>query len=106
ISADSRQVYRYMDIGTGKDLAEYGEIPYHLIDVILPDQEYSLFNFAQDFLKAFTQIHSHHRLPFMVGGTGMYLDAVLSRYKLTIANIDEKTRAALEKKTDEALLIL
>jgi tRNA dimethylallyltransferase len=103
ISADSRQVYRYMDIGTGKDLAEYGEIPYHLIDVIHPDQEYSLFHFAQDFIKAIKTIHGRNHLPLLVGGTGMYLDAALSRYKLTIANIDKKTRDSLEKKTDDAL---
>ena len=104
ISADSRQVYRYMDIGTGKDLEEYAEIPYHLIDVIHPRYEYSLFNFAQDFCTTFNHISSRQHLPLLVGGTGMYLDAVLSRYKLTIANIDENTRQELEKKSDEALI--
>lgn len=104
ISADSRQVYQYMNIGTGKDLEEYGDIPYHLIDVIHPDNEYNLFNFAQDFGVAYQHITSRHQLPFLVGGTGMYLDAVLSRYNLTIANIDENTRQDLEKKSIDALV--
>lgn len=104
ISADSRQVYRYMDIGTGKDLEEYGEVPYHLIDMIHPENEYSLFNFSLDFCNAFNHISSKQHLPLLVGGTGMYLDAVLSRYKLTIANIDENTRLELEKKSDDALV--
>lgn len=104
ISADSRQVYRYMNIGTGKDLDEYGEVPYHLIDVIHPENEYSLFNFALDFCDTFKRISTKEHLPFLVGGTGMYLDAVLSHYKLTIANIDENTRLELEKKSDTALV--
>lgn len=104
ISADSRQVYQYMDIGTGKDLEEYGDIPYHLIDVIHPDNEYNLFNFARDFGDAFKHITARRQLPFLVGGTGMYLDAVLSRYNLTIANIDENTRQDLEKKSIDALV--
>ena len=106
ISADSRQVYQYMDIGTGKDLEEYGDIPYHLIDVIHPDNEYNLFNFAKDFGLAFNHIISRQQLPFLVGGTGMYLDAVLSRYNLTIANIDENTRQDLEKKSKAELVTL
>tara|TARA_R110002072_G_scaffold4280_9_gene30268 strand:+ start:3467 stop:4384 length:918 start_codon:yes stop_codon:yes gene_type:complete len=103
ISADSRQVYKHMDIGTGKDLNEYGHIPYHLIDIVNPNAEYNLFNFAVDFNHAFNAITQRHHLPFLVGGTGMYLDAVLSRYKLTIANIDEKTRLKLEKKSESEL---
>ncbi len=103
ISADSRQVYRFMDIGTGKDLAEYGDIPYHLIDIVEPHQEFDLFSYAEGFCSSYNRIINRDKLPFLVGGTGMYLDAVLSRYKLTIANIDENTRSLLEKKSDEAL---
>jgi tRNA dimethylallyltransferase len=77
ISADSRQVYRGMDIGTGKDLAEYGEIPHHLIDIVPPGHEFNLFQFQRRFLEAFAAIRGHSRLPILVGGTGMYLEAVL-----------------------------
>lgn len=103
ISADSRQVYKYMDLGTGKDIEEYGLIPYHLIDIIKPEDEYNLFKFAQDFSHAFLDITQRHKQPFLVGGTGMYLDSVLSRYNLTIANIDKNTRQDLEKKSNEEL---
>lgn len=106
ISADSRQVYKGMDIGTGKDLEEYGDTPYHLIDIIAPSDEYNLFNFASDFNSAFENIVQQHRLPFLVGGTGMYLDAALSRYKLTIANIDRNTRLNLQKKTEQELITI
>lgn len=103
ISADSRQVYQGMDIGTGKDIGEYESIRHHLIDIISPFEEYNLFNFAQDFSYTFSQITESKNLPFLVGGTGMYLDAVLSRYNLTIANIDKNTRQDLEKKTEDEL---
>ena len=106
ISSDSRQVYRQMDIGTGKDLDEYGDIPYHLIDIIDPHQEYNLFDFSKDFCSSFSEIKKNNRLPFLVGGTGMYLDAVLSRYKLTIANNSQKSRQTLEKKSDSELVNL
>jgi len=103
ISADSRQVYQNMDIGTGKDIAEYGETPYHLIDIISPSQEYNLFEFAKDFCRCYEDIQQRNALPFLVGGTGMYLDAVLNQYKLTIAEPDKNTRLALEDKSDEEL---
>ncbi len=103
ISADSRQVYQGMDIGTGKDIDEYKSIPYHLIDIISPHNEYNLFNFATDFSQAFKEITARQKIPLLVGGTGMYLDAVLSRYTLTIANIDKNTRQTLEKKTESEL---
>ena len=103
ISADSRQVYRGMDIGTGKDLDEYQGIPYHLIDIIDPNQEYNLFEFSKDFCKCFQDINHRKALPFLVGGTGMYLDAILNRYKLTIAEPDQNTRVLLENKSDTAL---
>ncbi len=82
ISADSRQVYRGMDMGTGKDLAEYGNIPYHLIDVVQPGDEFNLFEFQRRYLEAFASIKERGRLPVLVGGTGMYLEAALLRYRL------------------------
>ena len=82
ISADSRQVYRGMDIGTGKDLHEYRGVPYHLIDVAPPGHEFNLFEFQRLFLDAFQEISSRGRLPLLVGGSGMYLDCVLRGYRL------------------------
>jgi tRNA dimethylallyltransferase len=82
ISADSRQVYRGMDIGTGKDLEEYGSVPYHLIDIVDPGYEFNVFEFQRRFVEAFIGIHGRGRLPILVGGTGMYLDAVLRGYRL------------------------
>jgi tRNA dimethylallyltransferase len=82
ISADSRQVYRGMDIGTGKDLGEYGSIPYHLIDLVDPGYEFNVFEFQRRFVEVFTGIRARGRLPIVVGGTGMYLDAVLQGYRL------------------------
>ena len=82
ISADSRQVYRGMDIGTGKDLEEYGSVPYHLIDIVDPGYEFNVFEFQRRFAESFRGIHARGRLPFLVGGTGMYLDSVLGGYPL------------------------
>jgi tRNA dimethylallyltransferase len=82
ISADSRQVYRGMDSGTGKDLEEYGSVPCHLIDIVDPGYEFNVFEFQRRFVEAFTGIHGRVRLPILVGGTGMYLDAVLRGYRL------------------------
>ncbi|MBU5638211.1 tRNA (adenosine(37)-N6)-dimethylallyltransferase MiaA [Geomonas sp. Red69] len=82
ISADSRQVYRGMDIGTGKDLHEYQGVPYHLIDVAPPGHEFNLFQFQRLFLDAFSDISLRDRLPVLVGGSGMYLDCVLRGYRL------------------------
>jgi tRNA dimethylallyltransferase len=82
ISADSRQVYRGMDIGTGKDLKEYGPVPYHLIDILDPGVEFSVFEFQRRFSEAFFNIHGRGKLPILVGGTGLYLDAILRRYRM------------------------
>ncbi len=82
ISADSRQVYRGMDLGTGKDLAEYGEIPCHLIDIAEPGSEYNVFSFQRDCFAAIEEIRGRSVLPIICGGTGMYLDAVLRGYRL------------------------
>mgnify|MGYP002622237662 CR=1 FL=1 len=86
ISADSRQVYRGMDIGTGKDLADYTvdgrEIPFHLIDICEAGEKYNLFRYQQDFHKACDDIRSRHRQPILCGGTGLYIEAVLKGYRM------------------------
>ncbi len=83
ISADSRQVYRGMDIGSGKDLAEYGDVPYHLMDIVDPGYEFNVFQFQRRFLEADRAIRGHGKLPLLVGGTGLYLDSILNGYRLT-----------------------
>ena len=100
ISADSRQTYRHLDIGSGKDLDEYTvdgkPIPYHLIDIIdLPD-EYTVYNYQQDFYRAFKDIQSRGRLPVVVGGTGMYIDAIVRDYQLVNLPENPQLRARLE----------
>ena len=80
LSADSRQVYRGMDIGTGKDLAEYGSIPYHLIDIAEPGTQYNVWQFQQDFLRAYADIRARGAVPVLCGGTGMYINAVTRGY--------------------------
>lgn len=82
ISADSRQVYRGMDLGTGKDLAEYAEIPYHLIDIVEAGSEYNLFQFQRDCYAAIAAICCRRQVPILCGGTGLYLDAVVRGYRL------------------------
>ncbi len=96
ISADSRQVYRGLDIGSGKDLDEYGEIPYHLIDVVDPGYEFSLFDFARSFCAAYRGIRGRNRLPILAGGTGLYLDAVLRGYDLVAVSLNRALRAQLD----------
>lgn len=80
ISADSRQVYRGMDIGTGKDLQEYGEIPYHLIDILPAGEQYNVHDFQRDFHKVYAEIVSRGRIPLLCGGTGLYISAVTKAY--------------------------
>jgi tRNA dimethylallyltransferase len=86
ISADSRQVYRGMDIGTGKDLADYTidgkDIPFHLIDICQAGEKYNLFRFQQDFHATYEDIVSRHRRPILCGGTGLYIESVLKGYKM------------------------
>lgn len=95
ISADSRQVYRGMDIGTGKDLTEYGIVPYYLIDIVQPGCEFNLFEFQRHFLEAFTGISGRGRLPVLVGGTGMYLEAALQGYRLVETPVNPNLRDEL-----------
>jgi tRNA dimethylallyltransferase len=105
ISADSRQVYREMDIGTGKDLSEYGSIPYHIIDIVHPGYEFNLFEFQRLFVEAFEEIGKRGAVPIMVGGTGMYLDSILAGYRLVEVPINKKLRAELQGLSTEELTI-
>ena len=95
ISADSRQVYRGMDLGTGKDLEEYGEIAAHLIDILDPEQDFNVFAFQQRCYAAIEAIRSRGKLPVVVGGTGLYLDALLKGYRLVDAPENLELRAEL-----------
>jgi tRNA dimethylallyltransferase len=107
ISADSRQVYRRMDIGTGKDLADYvvdGKlIPYHLIDIREPGTKYNLFEYQQDFFDAYQDIRSRGVVPILCGGTGLYIEAVLKGYKLSPVPQNQELRDSLEGKSLEEL---
>ena len=111
ISADSRQIYRGMDLGTGKDLADYTvngrQIPYHLIDIADPGYKYNVFEYQRDFLKAYEAIKQKGCLPVLCGGTGMYLESVLKGYKLMPVpeNTEQRTRLA-DKSLDELTAIL
>ena len=107
ISADSRQVYRNMDLGTGKDLADYTingkQIPYHLIDIADPGYKYNVFEYQRDFLKAYEAIKQKGCLPIMCGGTGMYLESVLKGYRLLPVPENEELRNRLADKSLEEL---
>ena len=99
ISADSRQVFRGMDIGTGKDLGEYGNVPYHLIDVVNPEEEFNLLKYQKLANKAIKDILSRGKLPIIAGGTGLYLQAIVDGYKLDENIPDPKRRAELTAMT-------
>ena len=99
ISADSRQVYRRMDIGTGKDLADYGTVPYHLIDIREPGTKYNLFEYQQDFFDVYQQIRSRGAVPVLCGGTGLYIEAVLKGYHLSPVPQNQALRDSLEGKS-------
>ena len=107
ISADSRQVYRGMDIGTGKDLADYTveghTVPYHLIDICEPGTKYNLFRYQQDFLDCYEDIRNRGVLPILCGGTGLYIEAVLKGYSLSPVPQNPGLRKALEDKSLEEL---
>ncbi len=98
LSADSRQVYRRMDIGTGKDLGEYGEIPFHLINICEPGTKYNLFQYQQDFYDAYQDIVERGIRPILCGGTGLYIEAVLKGYQLSPVPQNPELRHRLEEK--------
>lgn len=102
ISADSRQVYRGMDLGTGKDYADYvvdGQtIPCHLIDIVDAGYEYNVYEYQKDFLKVFAEISTREKLPVMCGGSGLYLEAILKNYKLIRVPVNEPLRESLDDK--------
>ena len=108
ISADSRQVYKGMDIGTGKDLEEYklngNTIPHHLIDIAEPMEEYNVAQFQEDFYRVFTEIRDRNKLPILCGGTGFYIKAVLMDFDLPEVDPDKKLRQTLENWTLEDLI--
>lgn len=107
ISADSRQIYRSMDLGTGKDLADYTvngkQIPYHLIDIADPGYKYNVFEYQRDFLEAYKTITTKGCLPILCGGTGMYLESVLKGYRLLPVPENGALRSRLADKSLEEL---
>ena len=107
ISADSRQIYRGMDLGTGKDLVDYTvngkQIPYHLIDIADPGYKYNVFEYQRDFLTAYDSIKQKGKLPVLCGGTGMYLEAVLKGYRLLPVPENPELRTRLANKSLEEL---
>lgn len=102
ISADSRQIYRSMDIGTGKDLVDYTvngkQIPYHLIDICDPGYKYNVFEYQHDFFRAYRCIREKGKLPILCGGTGMYIEAVLKGYRLLDVPQNQELRNSLRDK--------
>ena len=107
ISGDSRQIYRRMDLGTGKDLVDYvvdgRPVPYHLIDIVEPGYKYNVFEYQRDFLKAYEEITAKGKLPILCGGTGMYIESVLKGYRLLPVPENPELRASLEGKSLEEL---
>ncbi len=108
ISADSRQVYKGMNIGTGKDLNEYRinktKIQYHLIDIIKPEDEFNLFEFIKHFNSAFTEIRDRNKTPIMVGGTGLYVSSILQKYNLSKTDFNDGYIEQLKKMSTEKLV--
>ncbi len=108
ISADSRQVYRGMDLGTGKDIEDYmvdgKQIPYHLIDIHDPGYEFNIFEFQKRFVDAFEKVESNENIPILCGGSGMYLDSVLRAYEMKEAPVNKALRHELMLLSDEKLI--
>lgn len=107
ISADSRQVYKGMTIGTGKDYLDYNvngvKIPYHLIDIVEPGYEYNLYEFQNDFLRAYKLISGSGKIPILCGGTGLYIESVIKGYKLINVPENNSLRKKLHSKTEDEL---
>ena len=106
ISADSRQVYRHMNIGTGKDLAEYEDVPYHLIDILEPGEKYNIDRFQADFEDAYLDIVSRNKKTIVCGGTGFYIQSVLQPQPYTQIPIDTNLRETLVSKSKEQLIAI
>lgn len=107
ISADSRQVYRGMDIGTGKDINEYGDIPYHLIDIAEPGEKYNLYRYLDDYSQVLSDIYNRKALPVLCGGTGLYVESAINGVKLPQVPENKVLRESLRGKTlDELAQIL
>lgn len=108
ISADSRQIYRGMDIGTGKDLADYivdgRSIPHHLVDIVNPGSRYNVFEFLCDFSSAFDKVVESGKIPILCGGSGLYLDAVLRSYSMGKVPINDELRNQLATLTNDELI--
>ncbi|MDR3227271.1 MAG: tRNA (adenosine(37)-N6)-dimethylallyltransferase MiaA, partial [Prevotellaceae bacterium] len=108
ISGDSRQVYRDMNIGTGKDIDDYTinnhKIPYHLIDIIDAGKKYNVFEYQRDFYNAYSDICQRGKQPVLCGGSGMYIEAVVNGYEMPEVPANQNLRAELDKKSDEELI--
>lgn len=104
MSADSRQVYKGLDIGSGKDLDEYQEIPYHLIDIVEPGYEYNIFDFQRDFISAFEDITTRNKLPLLAGGSALYVDSIIKGYRLVEVPKNTELRTELAKLDHNSLV--
>lgn len=104
LSADSRQVYRGMDIGTGKDLSDYGDVPYHLIDIVDAGSKYNIFEYQKDFEKAFRDVTGRGKRAILCGGSGLYIEAATCGYYLPDVPADPKLRAELAELPTEELV--
>lgn len=107
LSADSRQVYIGMDIGTGKDMEEYGDVPVHLVDIVPAGEKYNIFRYQRDFSKAYREITERGSFPIICGGSGLYIEAATCGYELKEVEPNPELRAELEQKSmDELVAIL
>ena len=104
LSADSRQVYRGLDLGSGKDLDEYQDVPYHLIDIVDTDYEYNIFDFQRHFVEAFELVNQRNKLPILAGGSALYVDAILKGYRLVEVPENPLLRAELALLSDTQLV--
>ena len=102
IGADSRQVYKRMDIGTGKDYQDYvvegRKVPIHLVDILEPGYQYNVYEFQKDFLKVFSEVNKRGSVPVLCGGSGLYVEAVLKGYRLIRVPVNDNLRAEMEEK--------
>ncbi len=107
ISADSRQVYRHMDLGTGKDYEDYlvdsRQVPVHLIDILEPGYEYNVYEYQKDFIRVFQEVHARGSLPVLCGGSGLYIEAVLKGYRLIWVPVNHEIRSAFEQESMDDL---